>query len=380
MDRLYINTRLRVCQDQIVHVKRHLPAAFNNIGLAVGQEVCPEDILGEGHAFSGFRTIHLASDLKENPQKALKYLLRKQGQNIYEGELLAAKRTFLGLKEKLLLSPVDGVIDFYDQKTGDLRIKLLSKTNKIASGVYGIIDHVDRIAGTITIKTRATLIYGVLGSGREREGILTILGSASDLIAARKFSSDLQGKLVVGGEILLSEVLEKAVGLSIAGIIAGGINAADFKSIAGGKWNFWVKPWTDIGVTILLTEGFGAIPLGDDVFASLREHNGRFAILDGNRRLLILPNQNQESMSSIRKTSLPIQLRPETEPETGPGELKKGSKVRVTSPPFLGMVGVVEAIDQSATKLPSGVITFIVTGAFLSRKIQIPYQNLEIIG
>ncbi|MFH0936955.1 MAG: hypothetical protein V1808_01525 [Candidatus Daviesbacteria bacterium] len=383
MNELYTNTRVRVNANVIVHLRRQLAKTNAKIRVSQGQEVLPEDILGEGPAPSGFRSVHLAQELKTSPSGAKSCLARNLGQNIYQGELLASKRNLFGFGKKIVLSPVDGILDVYDEKSGELRIKLLPKIDKLVSGLYGIVDEIDASRGIITLRTQATLIHGILGSGKEREGLLRIFGSSEELISSKQISPDFQNQIIVGGGIVFADALAEAVNIGVAGFISGGINAGDYKAISGGKWNIAKKDWSDVGITVMITEGFGAIPIGDDIFKVCKENEGKFVMLNGNLSTLILPSQNENSMMYIRKTQLPKTRYPRLQgiqQETDLVALKIGAIVRLISGSWMGIQGKVEAIDNTATKLPSGIITYLVTVATRSRKVRMPYNNIEIIG
>lgn len=367
MSQLYVNARLRVQKDSVIHITRTFLGGRGKLHVAVGEEVAPGDILGEMHTSPGFRIIHLAKELGTSPKESFPFLKRRIGQSIYQGELLAVKKQMMGLGNKLIISPVDGIIDAYDDINGQLKISLLPKPNKLPSGMYGIIDAIDEEKGEVVIRTCATIVYGILGSGVEWAGMLRVLGSSADLIGTRQIPSGTHGQILVGGAMVFPEALEKAVHSSIYGIISGGINARDYQGL--GK--------LDVGLTVLITEGFGSVPIGQDIFPLLKSYNNRFVILDGNGMRLILPNYDQNCMISVRRTSLPVGYAAKHEIlEARP--LTVGSKVRLIDG-FLGQQGVVEAIDRSPTKLPSGITTFMITVLTSSKKIQIPYNNVEII-
>lgn len=370
--------RTRISRDEVIHIKRTLPSATGVINVKIGDEVTPNNILAEGKKPAGFRTINLAEELHINPGEAPKFLKRAMGNNIFKDELLASKEGIFGLGGKIILSPADGILDYYDEKTGRLKIKLFPKTVKLACGVWGIIEEIDEVKGMIIIKTMASLIYGVLGSGKEREGTLNVIGSKEVLVGSRQLETTMRGQIIVGGEVVFADGLEKAVELDIAGIISGGINAKDYKAIAGG-WNIYKKQWSDIGLSLLITEGFGSIHMGDDIFSLLQQNNGKFSIIDGNRSRLILPSNNDSCMIYIRKTKLPEQSFVERQPELNLAELQVGQQVRIISQDYLGNQGTIEAIDKSVSRLPSGVSSTLVIVNTRSKKIRTAYQNLEIV-
>lgn len=378
MSQLLVNLRSRIHKNEIIHIKRNLPSATSKINVRVGDKVAPGDVLAEGKGPSGFRTVNLAEELKVDPKQALKFLNRSLGNIIFKDELLASKNNIFGLGRNILLSPTDGKLDYYDDKTGRLRIKLFPATVKLACGVWGVIEEINEEEGMIVIKTMASLIYGVLGSGKEREGTLNVIGSKEVLVSSKQLEATMRGQILVGGEIIFTDGLEKAVELGLAGIVSGGINAKDYRSVAEG-WNIYKKKWSDIGLSLLVTEGFGSIPIGDDIFPILQQNHGKFCILDGNRDRLILPSDDSSCMIYIQKTILPKGVFVERHPELICSPIQIGQRVRIISQDHLGMQGMVEAVDSAVSKLPSGVRSTLVTVNCQSKKLRIVHQNLEII-
>lgn len=380
MDPLYINSRIRVKPDSITYIKRSLSYTKGKVNVSVGQEVCPEDVLAEEPAPTGFRTVYLAKELQVNPKHASGCLKRQLGQTIFTGELLAEKTALFGLQKKVVLAPVDGIVDYYDEEKGTLKIKLLPGRNQLVSGAYGVIEQIIATSGSIVIRTCASLVYGVIGSGRERGGLLRIIGGADTLVSSRQIVEGYRGEIVVGGSLTFMDALEKAASIKVSGIVTGGINAGDFKTMVGGNWNPLKKHWSDVGLTLMATEGFGSIPTGEDIFNLLRQHQGQFALLDGNLRRLVLPSDNPDSMIYVRRTKLPKISLVEPEVEIQATPLAVGGRVRIVAPPLLGKQGVVESVDRTVSRLPSGVFTYLVTVVSKNQKLRVPYINLEAIN
>lgn len=376
MDNLGAQVRGRVSLRSVTYVKRHFPYGHGKIQAVVGQEVVPSDILGEGQTTSGFRTIYLSKELNLPPKQALACLKRDLHKTIYKGELLASFDYLFGLKKKVLLSPVDGILDYYDFQKGELRLKLLPKALKLVSGVYGVIEGIDQERGTVLIRTLADLVFGVVGTGKERGGILEVVDGAGGLISSKQISEQMEGKIIAGGGIFFSDALEKAMSVGVGGFVCGGMESSDLRKINGGLVK---KRWEDVGLSLLVTEGFGFLPIGADIFSLLKAYHGNFVFLDGNLKRLILPSNEENCIIYIRRTKLPLDFHPQSGSEIKWGDLKPGEKVRVVSAPFLGLQGVIISIDKLPTLLPSGIKTFLVTVETDAKKIKVPFMNLEII-
>lgn len=378
MDELLVNSRPRVARDQVLHVRRQSPLSSSRVTVSLNQEVEPGDVVWEGKTSSGFRMFKIAQVLGVEAKLVPQYLSRQVGQTIYQGELLAAKPGILGFGKQEILSPVDGLIDFFDPVSGNLKIRLTPKNFKITSGVYGIVESINQPPGVVLIKTLATVIYGLVGSGQQRHGLIRLLDGPGELIGSKQLSQAGRGQIVVGGGLVLSQSLYKAVALGLAGIVSGGINAKDYRALTSGDWNIGLKNWSDVGFSIIITEGFGAAPIGADIYPSLKLQDGKVGIIDGNLAQLILPSYRKDAIMYIRKTKLPIGVIA-ARPDSSLVKLGVGCWVRLIDPVNLGMVGKVVGLDLSLTLLEGGIKTILVTVQSQTRKIKVPYQNLESI-
>lgn len=372
---LEANFRQRINFNRCIHVKRVMVGKGKLI-VSEKEEVKPQDIIGKSSLSGGFTVINIAKKLGVSPTDGLNFLQRPIGKNIYSGELLAYKKGLFG--KKYIISPTDGVIDDYNPERGELRLQFLPKEIFLTAGVNGIVEKVDQMTGEAYIKTLVTEVFGVYGSGKERIGNLSILGGKGDLLHPSKIGENLRQHIIVGGGLIYGEALRKAAGFGAYGIISGGLNASDYKTLINS-----IDPrsrvGSDIGMTILATEGFGPIPIGDDVYELLRAYDGRFVILYGNSSRLLLPSLNPDSILSLRKINLPITKLPEIAPEVIVNKIELGSKIRIIWPPFMGYVGNVLGVDATVTRLDSGISTYLLTVETASRKIKVPYTNVELI-
>lgn len=373
---LYANSRQRVLSNRVVYVKRSLPGKVN-ITVSKNQEVIPYDVLGSSSINPGFFSINLAQKLGVSIGDALKYLQRPIGQTIFKGELLASKKGFFGKTN--ILAPTDGVIESYSNQTGELRLKFIPRQKPLVAGVYGIIEEVNNQTGEILIKTLVTEIRGIYGTGNEKGGFLNVLGNRGDLVSEDQITPDLAGHILVSGSLIYGEALRQAAGHGIAGIISGGFNVDDFKSIAGSIYLQSQSP--QVSISIIGTEGFGLVPIGDDLFNLIKSYNDKFVFINGKERRLWLPSNSSDSILTLRKTALPKKDLPMPGlPELNTEPIKVGFKVRIIWPPFMGSQGKIVSIDKSVTVLESGISTYLLTIETPSRKIKVPYTNIEIIN
>lgn len=376
---LFANQRVRVKKEVVTHIFRSISGG-GKITAQVGQEVQPSDILGRSEISGGFREINLSEHLEVSPKEVKKYLRRGIGQTIYRGELLAFKKRGLLSPPKIITSPSDGVLDTLNEKSGELTLKFLPQVLPMPAAVFGIIDAIDQPQKKVVIRCEVTEIWGIFGSGKIREGILKIL-SRSDLINTDQILPQYAEHIIVAGALIYKDAILSAISKGINGIITGGINAKDYRAMAGGRISFPRKMGSDIGIGALVMEGFGSLPIGWDIFEALKRHSGRFAILNGNSGLLSLPSFEGSSMDQVRRVHLPFEsTMVVSQEEVQSRELTKGVQLRVIAPPFMGEQGNLLTWDKTPSVLPSGVRTYLINIKTKTRVIRVPYSNVEVIA
>ncbi|MBI2086077.1 hypothetical protein HYT74_01925 [Candidatus Daviesbacteria bacterium] len=373
--------RIRIEKDVVTLVTRVLRGK-GTLNVNVGQQVSPEEIIGTGEVTSGFRTLNLSTLLSVAPEQVEKFLIKQIGQRIYQGELLAYRKGGFFTPKKQITSPTDGILDFFNNKTGELKISLAPRKADLPAGVYGIIDMVDQSRGQVMIRTQVSRIYGICGSGRSRDGILHILGKKDELVPKNMIQNKFDGQILVGGSLFFKDTISASISAGVSGIIIGGINATDYKGMAGGRLSFPKKLDNDIGISIIVCEGFGSIPLGNDIFDELKEYEGRFVFIDGNKAVVSLPSPVSSSLIKVKNTGIPMQQTNDFvsgNPAEQILQLSVGMKVRVVGNYYLAAQGKLLAVDDSPTLLPSGIKTCLATVETASKKIQVPVANLEVM-
>ncbi len=376
------SARLRIEKDVIVRIVRNLQSR-GTVSVVPNQEVIPSDVVGTAFVSAGFRTINLADLLKVAAAEVQKYLKRPLGQRIYKGELLAYKEGGLWGGKKVITAPTDGVLEFLNPKTGELRMTFLPKMGHLPAGVYGIVESVDSSKGQVVIRTQASLIHGMFGSGRLREGILRMVGKREEMMDKDLVKASYAGQILAGSSLVFRDTIAASVAFGVNGIICGGINAKDYKGLVGGRLNFTKKMQSDIGISILVCEGFGPVPLGEDIHGLLGNYDGRFVCLDGNAGIVTLPSFDSSIILKVKNSKLPLSdnfLSSQNYHQSQPEQLKKGIKVRVVGNSYLGVQGQIMAVDSTQTVLPSGIKTFLALVETKRRKIRLPVANLEIIS
>lgn len=351
--------RKRIIKEATILIGRRLSGP-GKILVKKGDLVTPEALVAIGQVSAGFRSINVAKELGVSVGAIPKILKKTVGEKIYEGEIIAENPKLFGVFKKKIISPFEGVIKEYDSQSGNLTIEFQSKLEKIVCGVWGVIDSVDD--ASVSIKTKITQIYGIVGSGGLRHGVLSVITGNEDFLLEGNIGVNNQSQVLVGGAFISANTLSKALTLRVAGIITGGMHVSDFWS-AGGRPPGQIS--SDIGITIAIIEGFGRIPIDEKIYLVLKENNGRFALIDGDKASVVIPHKTDPDPKVLNQEL------------SGMRDLEIGDRVRITSGFRFGTIGKVVNISQG--QIETGLLQIIADVWTNTAKYQIPVSNLEII-
>jgi len=159
-----------------------------------GDKIKKGEKLSESWA-SENEVIPVASLLGVSPQKTPKYLVKKIGEKVSEGEIIAQKKDLFS--SVAIKSPTDGQIAEINLKDGSLIVSAGIGTEGIVSPVSGVIN--DAVRGKIEIEFEGESFEGEEGGGQEAFGEMVYLPGKK--INVLDEIPDVDGKIVFGMEI-----------------------------------------------------------------------------------------------------------------------------------------------------------------------------------
>lgn len=164
------------------------------------------------------KTIHLAKLLRIEPAKMQKFMLKKAGQKVYIGDILAEKKGLF--YSSTIKSPLDGVIAEINLKTGTLLLSSLDPDNSgsdLRTPVEGVVKKLKQ--DEILLETEGLEFTGVLGAGDEVMGDLIDFQDKADIFA---YDARVENKIVVSDNFT-DEVISKIEVLEAVGLISSGV-------------------------------------------------------------------------------------------------------------------------------------------------------------
>lgn len=340
-----------------------------------GDKVNYNDIVAKTNLPGDIHIVSAAAILGVEPEELPLYVKKKVGESVKKGDVIASYRAFFGLLKSEVKSPTDGYIEHISEVTGQIIIREPPIPVELDAYIPGIVTEVIPREGVV-IECAATFIEGIFGIGGERHGeILVAVDSPKDKLTIDMVSPNWRGKLVVGGSYASADVLKKAMEIGAAGIVVGGIDFKDIKDFLGYEIGVAITGREDISMTVIITEGFGEIPMASRTFNMFKANEGKLACFDGATQIragvirpeIVIPR------SDVDPLSLPL------ESEIYVGGMQPGTKVRVIRAPYFGQLAKVVnlpiELQQVETESPVRVVEIELQDG---RRVIVPRANVEL--
>lgn len=349
------NFRTRIVANHCVYIDRFLTKDCQ-ILVTKNQEVSPNEAIFLSRIPQVLWGISLSYKLKVHANNVSKYLKKSVGEMVLSGEVIATRTHLLSNIE--IKAPQSGVIHSFDAKTGRLVIKTPIIEVPILSGVYGSIHKIDKDQKLIKIKTMASEILGVFGRGNPVGGKLRQITNKSQI------NENIRGLIIFSNLTFSKSDLSKLQSFGVAGMIVGGLNYDQISASA---------------MPIILTEGFGDLNIGEDILDKLLKSQERFIYMEAENLKVVLPEDDAGVILTVRKIGLPENRQDKNLPPLKLKTIKKGDNVRLVSDDLLGKQGQIVSIDQTETRLESGIKVICVMIDCAGKKIKVPVNNIELI-
>ena len=184
----------------------------------------------------------------------------------------------------------------------------------------------------------------------------------------------MKGKVVVGGSFISAEAMKQAKTVGVAGLVVGGIHDEDLRALLGYDLGVAITGTEQVGFTLILTEGFGTIPMAAKTFKLLSAHVGRQASISGATQIragvirpeIIVP---QTDINNIKEAV-----------QSQRDGIRIGDPVRIIRDPLFGRIGEVSALPSELTKIPTeSEVRVLEVKLSDGKKVVIPRTNIEVI-
>jgi len=340
----------------MIRRERRLPMP-GEVMVRPGERVEPTQVVARVHQTQDFRIMDVARALRVPRSQVKRFMLKEVGATVEVNQPLAARG---GLFRRIVRAPAKGAIVAVGN--GRVLLEVEPELVEVRANLTGTVIAVTP-GLSVTIETPGAIVQGMWGCGGEAFGVLRVVAERRDeSLRAKHVDVACHGAIVIGGGTIEASALEQAQQLQVRGLIAGSME---------GEMRAQAEA---MPFPIILTEGWGRVPMAEPIFNLLQAQTGREASISAETR----------ARFSFKRPEILIPLPTETRPALPPppgAPLFVGAKVRVVRPPYLGMVGVVAAISPQAQRIASGAR---VRGVEVdlggdAGTVFVPYVNLELL-
>ena len=362
---------LRVTADTIVRRERRLPLKGDVLAQA-GEYVAPDTVVARAELPGNVQTVNLAARLGVDPARVGEMLVRPVGSRVKKGEIVARAKALFGLMKNEADVPADGTIESVSSVTGQLLLREPPIPVEVNAYVRGRVAEVMPGEGVV-VESRGALVQGIFGVGGETWGrIMTVTSRPDEPLEGTHLKSEHRGAVVVGGSHVSHATVLRARELGVAAIVVGGFDDHDLRALLGRDLGVAITGQEDLGLTLVLTEGFGRIAMADRTWELLAASAGQVASVSGATQIragvlrpeLIVPRAGDGDRAAHEDTA---------------GSLELGSAIRVIRQPWFGRLGRVVDLPAELQPLDTEALVRVLVVEFTDdgTRATVPRANVE---
>lgn len=350
--------------------RRDLPLK-GRVLVSVGDRVSSNTIVAEADRDGELRIVRVADELGIPSKEVSSCMKVSVGESVSEDQTTAEARGLWGLFTTKVSAPMAGTIEFVSAATGHVGIRAPKKTIQLLAYIDGVVSAVTEGRGVV-IEETATFVQGIFGVGGERVGVIRMLQVGPGTpVADTDIPNDVTGAILVGGHSPSIEALRKAQLLGAVGFVTGSIDDATLCQFVGYDIGVALTGDEPVSMTVIVTEGFGRIPINHRIMEVLSVIAGSTASISGATQV----RAGALRPEIISRTSAEG-TRTEQEYSSG---LVVGSRVRLIRVPYFGLHGVVTALPPELVQIETGASARVAHVALSDGRadVVVPRANLE---
>lgn len=241
----------------------------SEILVSVESEISEGEILAKTYVSKNTLSFPLASILKVKPGNIFRFMLKKVGEEVKNGDLVAQKKSMFGIFKKKFYSPTDGMIDSIDAATGDLVIKLTAEEYPFKSDIAGKV--VEASNDLVSVEFKAFALETETAYSGKKVGRLSL----------KIPEGEMEGEILAVRDEVGRDFLFKASAVGALAVIC----PSQMKDLIA-SFDFEKK------LKVLSKEVSISMPIFmvGDVWDALEKHEGKKIILDGDSKKIYLPS------------------------------------------------------------------------------------------
>lgn len=366
---------LRVSEKTKATSQRVLPL-LGEIVVKKGDILKAEDVVARTHLPGKVHAVNAVNRLGIQPKDLKQYMLKKEGDPVQKDEIIAETKPWIKALKSVLLSPITGTIETISTVTGQILFREPPRPIQVFAYIDSTVTEVMEKEGVV-VETIATYIQGIFGVGGETVGELAIaVNKPGDVLTPEHIQPIHKDKIIVGGSFIQHDVIDKAKKIGVKGIIVGGLDDKDLKKLLGYDLGVAITGSENIGITLIITEGFGRIQMAQRTFDLLKSRSGAKTSINGATQIragvvrpeIIIP---YDTAGSAMKEGMDKPI------DRG---MEVGDLIRIIRVPYFGKIGKIKALPFSPQKIETEAVVRILEVEFPDGStVIVPRGNIEMI-
>jgi len=363
---------LKVKRSTLVSKTRRLPI-LGEVFVKEGDVVDHDLILAKAELTCNPGIVKASLLLDVEPEDVQRYLQKPIGSHVEKGELLASYSALFGLIKKSVNSTTTGTIESISDVTGQIIIRGNPIPVEVDAYIPGKIVEILPKEGAV-IETNAAFIQGIFGIGGEDHGKIRIaVESSDDILTVDSINPGDKGAILVGGSLVTLDAINKSVEVGVSCIVVGGIRHEDLTSFTKEEVGVAITGQEELGVVLIITEGFGKMTMSQATFDLLKSFEGYDAAVNGETQIragvlrpeIIIPHDNVAEAGSGEELS---------------SGMVSGTPVRIIRQPYFGAIGEVVRLPVELHQVESESRVRVLDVKLSDDTIvTVPRANVEII-
>jgi hypothetical protein len=361
---------LTVSKNYTVQKIRELPVP-GELLVKKRQRVSRNDVIAKAGLPGELVICRISESLGIDPLEVMEGLKVKEGDHVSEEQILCEYQSLFGLFSSRFSAPASGTVELITERTGHIALRLPPNEITLDAYISGEVVEVEE-GKSITIESNCAFIQGVFGVGGERKGSICLLSCQNDESPTiEHLPKECSGKVLVGGTAPTGQVLKEAEARGAKGWILGSLDDKALREYLGHDIGLAFTGSERIEMTVIVTEGFGRVPLASRVKEIVSSLDGKGCSLNGATQVragavrpeLIIPHKNKRESGS----------------KPSPLFLTEGATVRLIREPYFGLIGTVSSLPVQPEELPTGAKSRVVYVTLSDSEIvSVPRSNVEL--
>ncbi len=378
---------LRVSSDTIIRKRRLLPI-LGEVLVTGGEQVTATTEVAQTALPGSVYPLNIANKLSISPGEIHSHVLKQEGDSIEKDDILAENRPFLKWFQTQVRAPISGTIDSISKVTGQVFLRKPPERIRLAAYIDGTIVETIPQQGVV-LESHCAFVQGIFGIGGETAGpLIQAVLNPDEVLTAQHLTREHKDHIVIGGALAQKEAFTRAQELGVRALIVGGVHDRDLTELLGYDLGVAITGTEQIGLTLIVTEGFGRIPMAKRTFDLLVAKTGQHASCSGATQIragvirpeVVIPIINTEEFQGQVQGQTKVQSPSSTVEHSEGHGIQVGEVVRLIREPYFGVLAKVKALpaelQHTATESQVRVLVATLPNG---QEVTIPRANVEMI-